>query len=107
MRSPRNVWSLLRVVVPIVVLWHVHVVALAKVSTIFAVKSVRRVLHMSGNKYLASASGHNYAYTTIGRFCHNLKFVMFLNILASNLCMSAMRHIEHVVESAEQRNLWL
>ena len=103
MSTPGYQRRLIRVIVIIVVLWQFHIVALAHITLILLVKGIRRILQVSGYEELSSASCHHDAHPAFWRFGNDVKSRHLLNVLTAHLGMAAVRHIEDVIETSEDR----
>ena len=67
MSTPRNHRTLLRVIVLVVVLRHLHIVALVLVAHILVMKRLRIILHVPRDVELTTTASHSHTDTRLRR----------------------------------------
>ena len=103
MPPPAHQYSLFGVIVPIVVFRHVDGQSLAQVSSVLHVQRQGRVLRVSCHEEFPSSACHDHVDPRFVRLREQCQFLHLQDILPSHLRMPAVRHVEHVVESSEDR----
>ena len=92
MSPPSYYRIVVRVVIFVIVLWHIHIIPFAEVSFIFLVESIGCIFKVSGDEELPSAVSHYDAYSAFLRFSDERESFVFQYIRFSNFCMSAVWH---------------
>lgn len=101
MSPPRYQRSLVRVVMPVIVSRQFHILSDVLVAPILTVERVWRIFQMAGNEELTSLSGHDDADATLLAVGNELQFGVGQYVVAMQLRMAAMGHVEHIVEPPE------
>ena len=89
------------VVAYVVVPRQLHVVAHATVAPVLRVERVGRILQVARYVELTAAARHDHAYAALRRLGNELQARACQYVLAPNLGVPAVRHVENVVEPAE------
>ena len=82
-----------------------HILTDILVAFVFIVERVWRILQMSGNEELTTATGHHDADTAVLRLSNQRQFRIGEDILPPDFRMTAVGHHELIVESTEDGQL--
>jgi hypothetical protein len=107
MGSPSHDRSLIRIVIEIVILRELYIITLAYIASVFLIKRVRCILQVTSHKELSASAGYHHTYATLLTFCQNGKIFTRIDVFTANLRMTAVRHIEEIIEATENRQLGL
>ena len=106
-RAPGHQRWQIGIVVLVVIARQVHISTYAAITLILMVKRVGCILQMTGNEKLATSTSHHDADTTVRRLGDKAKLRMLEDVVATYLCVTAVRHHKHIVETAEDGQSFL
>ena len=103
MSTPTYQGAFIGIIVYVIITRYFYWQAFIPITTVFGIQCQRRILRMSGHEKFTSAASHYHIYACIFRFGKQSQLRNFQNIFSPHLCMTAMRHIEAIVETTEDR----
>ena len=103
MSTPCYQWCLHRIIIVIIILRQVNIITFSHIPFILLVKRIWGIFQMTGNKKLSSTSCHHDTDSTFLRFGNNVESRNLDDILTAHFSMATMRHVEIIIESAENR----
>ena len=96
-----------RVVVRVVVLGLVDGQAFLEVAAVFRVQRHGRILRVPRDEYLTPSASHHHAHAAPRAFGDESQFRVGKDVLATEFGVAAVRHVELVVETAEDGQSWV
>ena len=105
MGSPQKQRLVFRVIIWIIILWHVNRQAFGQISFVFLIQGHPVIFRMSHNENLAASLSHSQEHSGFLGLCQNCQRLAVMDIFCRHFCMTGMRCKEYVVKSPYQRNL--
>ena len=103
MSAPTNQRTFVRIIIYVIVTGNFDRQSFTQITTIFRIQGIGRVFRVSGHEELTSATCHSHINARIFRFGKQCQFRHFEDVFPAYFRMAAMRHIEAIVKTTEDR----